>query len=348
MNELRGGIGGACGALVLLACSGAESPPPRLSAVVSECKPGDAPAASVHAVRLSEPDSIPTAERILLDLLADGAEVAADVGDGDFTIELWLEGDASAQIRPEAEYRAPGERESTAFDWVSGNIFLDRSVWSPAYPVFGASFHRDGDPGQGPEAFSRAVVRFGVRSGTRAGGGTDARYTLQGRRHVLDGAWHHVALVRDAARGRLAIYVDGALDAESAADGAATRADLSYPAGAERDDSVKNALRSPLLVIGTEKHDLGRKSPGFSGLVDELRVWRVARSAPEVAAGYRRILHHETPGLAAYYRMEEGSGRELEDRRGGRIARLAAPAARADAELWAGEGAPVACEPAAP
>lgn len=296
---------------------------------------------SSYAIQFHEPDSVPGADRILIPLLDDrGEPTAADIGAGSFTIELWIKGDIDEQIRPQAGYRPPGQSVAS-FDWVTSNILVDRSVYHRRYPVFGAGFHRDGDPGDEHSDYDRAVLRFGVRSGT--GAGADHRYTIQGKRHVLDGNWHHVALVRDAVQRELSILVDGQLDARSDGDVRPTGADLSYPNGAERDPDVRNAARSPYLVVGTEKHDLGRRSPGFRGNIDELRLWRRARTPAEIAADYHLAEPLDRDGLVAHFRFESGEGNALRDSVSGMTA-IYRPGDRwRRRNPWTRDAAPVNC-----
>lgn len=329
-------------AALLLACS--EEPGPPAPPEVADCAPGSTATRSAFAIRFPEGESVSSARRVVIDLRpVDGRPPPADVGEGDFTIELWLRGARDEQVRPSKGYRAPRQSEASELDWIHGNIVLDRDIWHWTFPGFGMSVHRDGDPGDEPDAYARGVVRFGARPGTLATGGEDEKYTLQGRSDVLDGRWHHVALVRDAARGRLAIHVDGRKDAESPADGSLRGSDLSYPAGAEADENVRDPETTPLLVIGTEKHDLGGEFPGFKGLVDELRFWRVARTPAEIAASFDRIVPPGTPGLAASFRMEAGAGPWLLDRTGGPPARYVRPGWLDDFDPWSSDAAPVRC-----
>ncbi|MBL9127641.1 MAG: carbohydrate-binding protein, partial [Verrucomicrobiales bacterium] len=46
----------------------------------------------------------------------------------------------------------------------------------------------------------------------------------------------------------------------------------------------------------------------FNGRLDEVRIWRVARSAEDIAANYRRQVRGDEAGLVGYWRFDEGSG----------------------------------------
>jgi hypothetical protein len=51
----------------------------------------------------------------------------------------------------------------------------------------------------------------------------------------------------------------------------------------------------------------------FHGLIDEVRVWNVARTEAEIRDGMNRILRGDEPGLVGYWRLDEGSGQAILD-----------------------------------
>ena len=59
------------------------------------------------------------------------------------------------------------------------------------------------------------------------------------------------------------------------------------------------------LTIGGRQNTTGQR---FSGLIDEVRVWNVERSAVEVQAAYNTVLTGGEAGLVGYWRFSEGSG----------------------------------------
>jgi hypothetical protein len=263
---------------------------------------GTAHAFSTASVRFYGTGGSPAVDRIKLRI---DPPVPADVGAGDFTIELWMRGSLGNNATPSGGFRPGNPAESATIDWIYGNIFIDRDIFGPG-PDFGMSVHRDG--------MGLGVLRFGTEDGAPS----FAQHTLQGSVAVLDGAWHHVAFVRERASGVKRIYVDGVLDTASSA-GAST-GDLSYPDGraTEYPDS------DPFLVLGAEKHGLtaGDGYPSFAGLVDEVRVWSVARTAGELTGGMRQTLAADTPGLVLYLPLEEGNGQSIADAVGGAPATL--------------------------
>jgi hypothetical protein len=105
------------------------------------------------------------------------------------------------------------------------------------------------------------------------------------------GQWSHIAVVRrlSAEPRRLFWYVNGRLVNEAAAN--------YFPAAAS----------SLPALIG--KGYAGR----FNGLIDEVRVWNVARSGAQIAAGMGQSLNGNEPGLVAYYPFAEGQGSVVGD-----------------------------------
>ncbi|MBK7874689.1 MAG: PQQ-dependent sugar dehydrogenase [Planctomycetes bacterium] len=212
------------------------------------------------------------------------ASLPADVGAGSFTVELWVRGEATANTTPpSASGSFPDAR------WRTGRVLVDR-----------------GPVGLSARGFAVALLEGRVAFYTAPGDDApaDAEDTTVGARPVLDGSWHHVAVVRDAATGEKRIVVDGQLDTVSAAN--TSRADLSWP-----DDGSPGAPPgSARLVLGAERADA---SAGFDGYVDELRLWSAPRTAREIAGLARRRLLPDTPGLCAEFRFEEGAGTTLAD-----------------------------------
>ena len=52
---------------------------------------------------------------------------------------------------------------------------------------------------------------------------------------------------------------------------------------------------------------------GFTGKIDEFRMWNVARSAQDIADNYKLILTGDEPGLVVYYHFDDGSGTAPKD-----------------------------------
>ncbi len=240
------------------------------------------------------------------------ASAPADVGAQGFTLELWLRAthaDDPSPSEPEGSY--PDDR------WHHGNVLLDRTLENG-----------------GGRAFALSLLDGRVAFWTGAGdpGSGDVEDTSIGDQDVLDGEWHHVAVTRDAASGIKRIYVDGALDHQSPP--ATSTADLSYP---NRGLGGVSAL-DPWLVLGAPKE---AAHEAFAGLVDELRVWDVARAPQEIAGAVFRRMLPGTPGLASEWRFEEGFGTTIADTSG----RNAPPGVLVAGQIGNGEWIDVLLEP---
>ena len=210
------------------------------------------------------------------------ASAPCDVGSGSFTIEMWLRGTLAGNPTSHSS----GDVAIPGTAWRKGNVLVDRSIAAGSHREFGVSV-------------GGGYVRFGTGAGDSGG----VAYTIEGNTEVLDDRWHHIACVRDSADGTASIYVDGVLDFASAP-GTST-ADLSYP-----DSGVgpPTSRLNPYLVVGAAKPSGSKGPPSFDGFVDELRIWTTARSAQDIAASYYRVVPSDSPGLVAYYRIEEGDG----------------------------------------
>lgn len=108
---------------------------------------------------------------------------------------------------------------------------------------------------------------------------------IVGTTAVNDGNWHHVAVTFDAAAtNSLKLYIDGNLE---------TQGNFSI--------SVNTA------VSGTV--EVGRRNDGvnhFTGTIDEVRVWDIARTEAEIQASMNGEICNIDPNLRVYYRLNEG------------------------------------------
>jgi hypothetical protein len=99
-----------------------------------------------------------------------------------------------------------------------------------------------------------------------------------------DGAWHHVAVSRDARANEIILYADGEKKGVS---GAGSNADTEWP-----------------LRIGNDFRGTGLP---FSGQIDDVRIWNVARDSSAIRADMHRILDGNEKGLVAYYTFDDSS-----------------------------------------
>ena len=142
-------------------------------------------------------------------------------------------------------------------------------------------------------------VRIGIRDGT-----ITVSRVYSGRSLVAAptlppiGAWHHVAYTFD--RTTHTLYIDGAMVASSTAPG---------------DERTPNQV-----WLGT----LDGAAEIYTGLMDEVRVWSLVRSAAEVQKDMLHRKEGPEPGLVAYWTFDDSqNGGRCEDMsRGGNDATL--------------------------
>lgn len=264
-----------------------------------------APAQNTHSLRLfGTGTNQQDRARFPIDGNAPGANTtsAADIGAGDFTIELWVKGTRS----PGVNNTTPRPAGSYAdYAWIEGNIIIDRDIDGPSQRDWGVS------------------LRGGrVEFGTGAGDAGGTNNTLVGAVDVLDGQWRHIALVRQGTTKR--IYVDGVLDRHTTAPNAP---DVSFPDGGTSQNTHCPPLNvyGHFIVLAAEKHDYDQfeepgcatptvfEYPSFNGRLDEVRLWNVARLADDIANLRDKVIDAASPGLVAYWRFEEGAGTTLDD-----------------------------------
>jgi hypothetical protein len=130
--------------------------------------------------------------------------------------------------------------------------------------------------------------------------GIDAQYRPFGRfsyttsgNHLLKAAtssamvqdastWHHIALVYDPVdRGDMRLYVDGILR------------DVQFT-------WLIPDLALADLMIGSNG------TSGFAGKIDEVRIWKVARSASDISSSMRRQLSGAEPDMVSLFMMDDG------------------------------------------
>jgi hypothetical protein len=105
----------------------------------------------------------------------------------------------------------------------------------------------------------------------------------------LFGSWQHFAMVVSQSSNFMAIYRNGILEAQ------------------------KTGM-VPLLPGNNRNLTFGIN--GIGQEYDEVRVWNVARSADQIRTNMSRSLVGNEPGLAAYWRFDEGSGTNAYDSSG--------------------------------
>ena len=109
---------------------------------------------------------------------------------------------------------------------------------------------------------------------------------------VTDGKWHHVAVVHDG-KNTQTVYIDG---------------EAMEPTGAWSLDTVATYCKIGCRIDTAVEF--------FPGIVDETRIWSVARTEEEINNSMFRSLASSEPGLVSYWKFDEGSGTTVADATG--------------------------------
>ncbi len=105
--------------------------------------------------------------------------------------------------------------------------------------------------------------------------------------NLADGLWHHVAGVRQG--GQMLLYIDGQQVASES---------LALPM------DVTNAAA---VLLGKRHSDVGY----FQGMLDDVRLWSVARPQEQIAMFRNKALVGDEPGLVGYWAMSDGCTEQL-------------------------------------
>jgi hypothetical protein len=105
-------------------------------------------------------------------------------------------------------------------------------------------------------------------------------------RRVHFGEWTHIAVSYDGTEAR--IFLNGT------------------HAGKKRQGAIVVPTKKVPLMIGALYYK-GKPSGFFGGVIDDVRIWNVARSNVEIFRDMNRSLAGSTPGLIADWKFDEGT-----------------------------------------
>lgn len=116
-------------------------------------------------------------------------------------------------------------------------------------------------------------------------------HVIRGSKRIPENQWAHIAVIWDSENNVSEIYINGEKDSST---GSAYGAlDLS-----------KNCSVIPI--------DSSEPARYFNGMMSEVRVWSVRRT-PEELKDNMYYIDPKTPGLIAYWKMDEGTGTTVKD-----------------------------------
>lgn len=227
-------------------------------------------------------------------------------GEGELTFELWIRPDGSFPVGSTAggddQLRNWSDEDLEPYSetdwWYTGNFLLDG--------------HNNDSFGAGTfslQFYGRGRVRWMLGDlGERAGGVQAAQaYPATSAPHLLDGAWHRVALVRRhlrATESSLELWIDGDMIASETS---TERTDLRRWFDAW--DGFREGEEG--WFFGAEKQAaVGRLAQyeDYKGDVSEMRFWSVALDPALLRDAWDRAIDASAPGLAGWFPFDEGSG----------------------------------------
>lgn len=123
-------------------------------------------------------------------------------------------------------------------------------------------------------------------------------FPVIGNTVIQSGVWNHAAATYDATSAQWKLYLNGVEQSLTVPAGSPA----TFPGVIPRGDSIQH------FAIGTAMNSSGTREGSFHGVIDEVRVWNVARGAADIANDMDAAVAHDTPGLLARYALNEGSG----------------------------------------
>ena len=138
---------------------------------------------------------------------------------------------------------------------------------------------------------NKLVADFEAQAGV-TGITAGQNYPVSGTTVIANNTWYHAAVTYDTSTYTWKLYVNGVLDATQ-----------TNPTGAvPRNDSIQH------FGIGSAFTSTGVAAGFFQGVIDEARVWSVARTPAQILANRNVQITSATTGLLAAYGLNEGTG----------------------------------------
>jgi chitodextrinase len=271
---------------------------------------------------------------------ADQTVIPAGFGDGEFTLELWIKPNDSFPVGPvvggneqlqnwASDDNAP---YSSGTWWYKGNFLLDGHNNGSGFSegTFSLQFYGGGRVrwlfGDGPNSIPTGGL-WNV-------GASPASSTPS----LLDGAWHHLTLVRrwsGQSSSQLELWIDGSLvDTETTPSRTNMRQYWDtwqgFPGGQE--GWFWGAEKQAVVGILSQYED-------YKGLIDEMRFWSRAKTTNEITTGYANPVVGSEPGLVGNYTFSEAQGGSVCDSLDTNRCLFLQ---NSNANVWSGENAPLA------
>lgn len=150
----------------------------------------------------------------------------------------------------------------------------------------------------GIDANGKLVADFEQKNATNNGTAYAAgqNFPITGSTTLQLGVWYHVAATYNASTATWKLYVNGQEET------GVTMPITPFVGVVPRDDSVQG------LGIGTTLNSSGARSGYFQGIIDEVRIWNVARSGTDIANNKDAEIVSGQAGMLARFGFDEATG----------------------------------------
>ncbi|MEO8616243.1 MAG: metallophosphoesterase, partial [Luteolibacter sp.] len=159
---------------------------------------------------------------------------------------------------------------------------------------------RDANYFLGIDVNGRLTADFEQRNATNNGTAYAAgqNFPITGSTTLQNGVWYHVAASYNTTTATWKLYVNGIEETTSIPSGSPT----AFVGVVPRFDSLQG------LGIGTTINSIGTVSGFFQGVIDEVRIWNIARSSSQILAGKDAEIVSGQTGMLARFGMDEATG----------------------------------------
>ncbi len=170
---------------------------------------------------------------------------------------------------------------------VDGLFFaITVEVWVQASGIVSeqSDIFYDGVDGEVGLSYINESIHFGVKTEE------DLQWHSPPAFPIKIGKWYHVAGVWSNAQ--VSLFVNGELIGS-----------------ANTEATLHQAPGHP--TIGAYSHASGEREKFLNGLIDEVRIWNVARTQEEIQTTMNTTLQGDEPGLVGYWNFDDGTARDL-------------------------------------
>lgn len=127
-------------------------------------------------------------------------------------------------------------------------------------------------------------------------GGLPLKYTVSESESIQENSWYHVAATIDAERNIMKLYLNG------------------FEVGRNDFRDQKSIHRTTLpFRIGCSHEEERSEHASFAGLIDEVRIWDIARTEYQIRSDMNRQLKGNEPGLIGYWTFDTETAGRISD-----------------------------------